>query len=219
MNAFHQDDDPLITSITTYIREYMSNYDASHDFSHIERVVGLAHHIYARSSPELQSQLDLRVIHLSALLHDVGDRKYLKEGEDGSTMIRDILIAKGADADLAQAVQTICLGVSYSSEVKDPGHVATLIGQHRELAVVQDADRLDAIGAVGIGRLFTYGGARTTRSMAGSVAHIDEKLLKLEGMMKTEVGRQLARERTERLRVFKGWWQDEVAFSTSVGTS
>ena len=74
---------------------------------------------------------------------------------------------------------------------------------------MQDADRLDAIGAVGIGRMFTYGGARTERSMGGTVAHLDEKLVRLEGMMKTAVGREVARERGERLRVFRGWWVEE----------
>ena len=58
--------------------------------------------------------------------------------------------------------------------------------------------------------MFTYGGAKTDRSMAGTMEHLDEKLVKLEGMMKTPVGRKVARERGERLRVFKGWWVEEV---------
>lgn len=65
--------DPLIISITSYVKTYMSNYDASHDWSHIQRVLGLARHIYAHSAN--RASLDLRVIHLAALLHDVGDRK------------------------------------------------------------------------------------------------------------------------------------------------
>lgn len=65
--------DPLVASITTYVKAYMANYDASHDWSHIQRVLGLARHIYAHSAN--RSSLDLRVIHLAALLHDVGDRK------------------------------------------------------------------------------------------------------------------------------------------------
>jgi len=66
-------DDPLVQAITAYVKEYMKNYDASHDFHHIRRVVGLARHIYSQTSNK--DDLDLRTIHLAALLHDVGDRK------------------------------------------------------------------------------------------------------------------------------------------------
>ena len=200
--------DPLVQSVTAYIEEYMSNYDASHSYDHIQRVVALARKIYAESPAE--PALDPKVILLAALLHDVGDRKYLKPGEDPTTMAAQILLDRGASEELAQKVQAICLGVSYSGEIKDPARVQELIKKYPELAVVQDADRIDAIGAVGIGRMFTYGGAKTKRSMGDSMDHLDEKLVRLEGMTKTAAGRRLARDRTERLLEFKKWWQDET---------
>ena len=80
--------------------------------------------------------------------------------------------------------------------------------QHPELAIVQDADRLDAIGAVGIGRTFSYGATRG-KGMEETLRHFEEKLEKLQGMMKTAEGKRLARVRAERLRVFRGWWVDE----------
>ncbi|KAK4121073.1 hypothetical protein N657DRAFT_658080 [Parathielavia appendiculata] len=203
-------DDSLIQSITAYVKAYMQNYDASHSWDHIERVVSLAHYIYAHSDPAFQSTLDLRTIHLAALLHDVGDHKYLQPNESPSTQIQTLLLSHSCPPSLATQIQTICSGVSYSSEIKDPSRVTALIATHPELAVVQDADRLDAIGAVGIGRMFTYGGAKTARDMAGTMAHLDEKLVRLEGMMKTAVGREVARVRGERLRVFRGWWVDEI---------
>ncbi|KAK4236679.1 hypothetical protein C8A03DRAFT_16698 [Achaetomium macrosporum] len=210
MDAFP--DDPLVQSITAYVKDYMSHYDASHSWDHIERVVSLAHHIYTHSEASFKSRLDLRTIHLAALLHDVGDHKYLKPNEDPTTQVSTLLESHACPPALASKIQTICLGVSYSSEVRDPARVASLIQAHPELAVVQDADRLDAIGAVGIGRMFTFGGAKTGRSMDGSMEHVDEKLLRLEGMMKTVVGRELARVRAERLRVFQGWWREEIGF-------
>lgn len=193
----------------------MSNYDGSHDFNHIERVVGLAKHIHAH----LPGERDQQVVVLSALLHDVGDKKYLKPGEDASTLVYELLLSLGAAEQLAKTVQTICLGVSYSSEIKDPARVQDLIKTHPELAVVQDADRLDAIGSIGIGRVFTFTGARTTRSMADSIEHFHDKLLKLESMMKTDVGRDLARVKTERMQEFLKWWDEEAAFSSGLPSS
>ncbi|KAI0390109.1 HD domain-containing protein [Xylariaceae sp. FL0594] len=201
----------LVKTVTEYVEAYMANYDGSHDFNHIQRVLGLAKHIHAHDSHA--SARDPLVVVLSALLHDVGDKKYLKPGEDASSLIRDLLVSYGATEELATKVQTVCLGVSYSSEIKDPAHVQALIKLHPELAVVQDADRLDAIGSIGIGRVFTFTGARTKASMEDSIQHFHDKLLKLKSMMKTEVGRQLAEERTRRMQEFLKWWAEEQAFS------
>ncbi|KAG9241625.1 HD domain-containing protein [Calycina marina] len=202
----------LIPKVVVYVEDYMGKFDGSHDFNHIKRVVGLSHTLYGsivKATPD--SKLDINIITLSALLHDVGDRKYLKPGEDSNTLVRNLLISFGAPEHLAARIQTICAGVSYTSEMKDPAYVLGLIEFYPELAVVQDADRLDAIGAVGIGRLFTYGGARTSLDMQGSIAHFDKKLLLLETMMKTEPGLLLAKERTEILKQFAYDWEHEIA--------
>ncbi|KAH8699605.1 hypothetical protein BGZ61DRAFT_450989 [Ilyonectria robusta] len=197
-------DDALITQVTAYVERYMSNYDASHDFNHIQRVLRLSQHIQIHT-PNTSRPL----VTLVALLHDVGDKKYVKPGEDASRMVYTYLRSLDVSESLAEAVQTICLGVSYSSEIKDPARVLALIDKHPELAVVQDADRLDAIGAVGIARTFAFGGAKS-RTLENTMDHFDEKLLLLEGMMKTEEGRRLAKERTERLRLMKQWWEAET---------
>lgn len=204
-------DDRLVLKAKAYSEAYMSQYDASHDWSHIQRVVAMAHKIYTATAPS-NPTLSLRKVILAALLHDVGDRKYVKPGEDPTTLVRDFLLGAGADKELADDVQAICLGVGYTSEVRDPARTAALVAAYPELAVVQDADRLDAIGAVGIGRCFAYGAVKDPhRGLQGSVDHFGEKLLRLEGMMKTQAGREMAADRTERLRMFETWWREENA--------
>jgi len=193
----------------------MSAYDGSHDFHHIRRVVGLTKRIYAELHGLLPISngsslpLNLQVATLAALLHDVGDKKYLKPGEDANTLVLARLVGFGATKVLAYKVQRIVLGVSYSSEIEDPAAVRDSIEKYPELAIVQDADRLDAIGAVGIGRTFTFGGAKGAKDMGETIRHFEEKLERLEGMMKTEPGKRMAKERTERLKTFKRWWEEE----------
>lgn len=205
---------PLIDRVIVYVQDYMSHYDGSHDFKHIQRVVGLAHTLHAEilASPSPTPHwpvLDPQIITLAALLHDVGDSKYLKEGESNERIIYDLLRELGAEEELATKVQKISHGVSYSSEIKDLQYVQDLIILYPELAVVQDADRLDALGAVGVGRIFTYGGAKAERGMEDSMKVMDWKLVKLEGMMKTQPGKRRAAELTARLKAFRGWFDEE----------
>ena len=129
--------DDLIPKATAYVRTYMSNYDPSHDFNHIRRVIRLAQQLYAAEAAAATAALDPTIVHLAALLHDVGDKKYLRDGEDPTTMVRDVLLGFGAGKDLAARVQVICLGVSYSSEVADPARVKQLIEQYPERELTQ----------------------------------------------------------------------------------
>lgn len=198
-------DEELLSKVKSYVKGFMSNYDPSHDWTHIERVVNLAQYIQ-----EQTPGTDRDTVTLCALLHDVGDKKYIKPGDDPTTQIHKALIDLGAPETLASKIQTICLGVSYSSEIKDPNKVINLIQQYPELAVVQDADRLDAIGAVGIGRAFAFGGAKN-RPLSQTMEHFEEKFVHLASMMKTDAGKKLAVERTRRIHLMQEWWAEETA--------
>lgn len=119
------------------------------------------------------------------LLHDVGDHKYVQAGDDPDKQMLNVLLERGASAALASKVQTIVKNVSYTNEIKRPEKVREVLLEHPELGIVQDADRIDAIGAIGVGRCFTYGAAKAPeRGMQGTVDHFDVKLLKLEALMK-----------------------------------
>jgi uncharacterized protein len=197
----------------------LPHYDASHDYAHIQRVLALALFILkVEQSENPQIPYDRTTVTLAALMHDVGDHKYTTtstpSSPDPKSLISHRLLSFGAPPALAQNVQTIVHAVSYSSEIRNPEHVLTILAANPELAIVQDADRLDALGAVGIGRTFTYGGAKDRprgSGMQGSVDHFEEKLVRLGTLMKTAEGVRLARERTERVRVFQRWWEEETA--------
>ena len=158
----------------------MSRYDASHDYAHILRVYNLTRTISAREAhlvPPVHYNPNL--IALASLLHDVGDKKYLMPGEDGSTMVQNVLLEFGAHVSLAKKVQDMVSHVSYSTEIENPSKIRNCITEHPELAVVQDADRLDAIGAVGIGRCFAYTAAKGKESLQEAITHFQEKLERL----------------------------------------
>jgi HD superfamily phosphodiesterase len=219
----------LFKEMSAFVTECMSGHDPSHNPAHVHRVGALANKILeAERALHPTTKYNGAVVKLAALLHDIGDRKYLSKMDaapgsqelDPTMMVQHALLARGATPELASRVQTIVSHVSYTTECKNPALIRRMIDEDGfvELGVVQDADRLDAIGAVGIGRCFTFLGAVGKKycvdgkwEMDNSIEHFGDKLVKLEGMMKTTTGREMARVRTERLNIFAGWWQEEMS--------
>lgn len=212
-------DEYLIEQTQMFVKAYMAQpqFDASHDYSHILRVLALSKHLLAvEKTLHPLVNLDETVITLSALLHDVSDRKYLPPpapAPSANDPLTPYLFLRSifCPSHLASAVQNIISSISYSTEIHAPSLVEKTLHRHPELAIVQDADRLDALGAVGIGRAFTFGGAKgdVTEGMERTIDHFKEKLEKLQTMMKTDEGRGIAKERTRRLLLFREWWDDE----------
>ncbi|GAB1191967.1 hypothetical protein APSETT444_001151 [Aspergillus pseudonomiae] len=211
----------LIPEISAFVTKCMASHDPSHNPQHVHRVVSLAQKILARETARAASVYDAEVVHLAALLHDIGDRKYLsqvaaisasiqgraaeEEAVDPQRLVYCVLVAHGAEEALAEKVQMIVSHVSYTTERAKPEEVGRLIREgYPELAIVQDADRLDAIGA---GKNFCPEGMWV---MDNAIEHFEEKLVRLESMMKTETGREMARVRTARLKEFQEWWADEL---------
>lgn len=233
MNDTSEEFQVLFSAMSAFVSDCMSGHDPSHNPAHVHRVVALAKNILEAERKLHPTKIyNGAVVKLAALLHDIGDRKYLSklnaaaggEAPDPLTMVQHALLAQGAAPELASRVQTIVSHVSYTTECKDPSLIRRLIDQDGlvELAVVQDADRLDAIGAVGIGRCFTFLGAVGKKycvdgkwEMDNSIEHFEDKLVKLEGMMKTTTGREMARVRTERLKTFAGWWEEEMSLTSA----
>ncbi|KAK5172591.1 uncharacterized protein LTR77_002711 [Saxophila tyrrhenica] len=201
----------LYLGVYDFVKDYMSRYDCSHDFNHILRVLALAKHILAQetlANPE--KKLQKQAVLLAALLHDVGDKKYVQSGDNPEHAVEEVLQKHGCPPRFVAKVALIVQHVSYSNEIKRPHLVKAILGAHPELAIVQDADRLDAIGAVGIARTFAYGAAKASdRGLQGCIEHFTDKLENIEALMKTETGKALARERMQRLKDFRQWWEEE----------
>ena len=188
-----------IKYVEEYVREAVQQYDSGHGWSHIERVVRLAVHIH-----DCEAKGDRYTVELGALLHDIGDHKFAVH--DGPAEIRRILGSLSIDQGVIDEVVSINENISFSKGKSDRP-------KSNELQIVQDADRLDAMGAIGIARAFSYGGFKgreiydpgqgfvnppglaDLKNSASTVHHFYDKLLVLKNLMNTPTGRKLAEER------------------------
>lgn len=170
-----------------FARNIFAGDSGGHDYDHTMRVYRMAVRLADAEGA------DREIVALAALLHDVDDRKLSPETCENLGRARGFLNSCGYPRDHAEQVLRIISQISYST-----GRIPDSL----EGKCVQDADRLDAMGAIGIARTFAYGGSKGRRlhDPAGedkttSIQHFYDKLLRLESLMNTETGRKLARER------------------------
>ncbi|AQU81051.1 phosphohydrolase [Planococcus faecalis] len=206
-------DQEKIKQCRNEVKKIYEQFDASHDWQHIERVMKNAKMILQ------QETADAFIVELAVLLHDVSDPKYKKPEED---LERDILNRLELSDAQRQEIQKVIESVSFKG---GNGKMATSI----EAKIVQDADRLDAIGAIGIARAFAYGGAKGRKlydwneqartkmteneyreAQTSSVTHFYEKLLLLKDQMTTVTGKHMAEERHEFMLIFLKQLQTET---------
>jgi len=194
----------IIENTISFVKQTLEGAEGGHDWYHIERVWNTARYIRKKEGAG-----DVLTIELAALLHDISDAKFNGGDEDkGSRMAGDFLKKLGLEQKKADHIQSIIQHVSYKG-----GFAQNQISSI-EFRIVQDADRLDAIGAIGIARAFNYGGFKNRpihnpemplqeykdpkayhKSDAPTINHFYEKLLKLKDMMNTSTGIEMAEER------------------------
>ncbi len=187
----------IICKVEEFVKSSLRNHDGGHDWWHIDRVRRLALKLQ-----EAEGCGDRLVIELSALLHDIDDMKFT-ERDDVNTgnKIRSLLDGLGICSHDTEKVVEINRKISFSSG-KDDGVPSD------EFRIVQDADRLDAIGAIGIARAFNYGGFLNNNlyDPAGknpsTIGHFYDKLLKLKNLMNTDTAKRIADERHKFLELF-----------------
>ena len=219
----------IIKKTELFVKQTLSKDSTGHDWWHIHRVRNLAKRIARHEGA------DIFIVELAALLHDVGDYKFFQGDEEaGAVKVREWLSSLEISSSFIDKIVEITSQISFMHTLPDKGkrkdkkNSATPTVS-KELMAVTDADRLDAMGAIGIARAFTYGGFfnrpiydpnikpskfitkeeyKTTE--APSINHFYEKLLKLKDMMYTKLGRKMAKRRHRFLNLylkqfFKEW--------------
>ncbi|EKN68926.1 HD domain-containing protein [Schinkia azotoformans] len=203
------DKNRLIEEATAFVRSELENEASGHDWWHIARVTKMAKHIAE------QEGADVFICEMAALLHDIADEKLNEGGEEaGLKRVKDWLEVHQADNETINTIIEIISTMSFKGGNHPP--MTTLEGK-----VVQDADRLDAIGAIGIARTFAYAGAhgdliydpaihprekmtkeeyRAVKTTA--VNHFYEKLLKLKNLMNTDTAKEMAEARHQLMEDF-----------------
>lgn len=197
-------EDQLIKITKSFVKETLKTAEGGHDWFHIERVYNNALLI---SKTE---DVDLFVVKLGALLHDIADSKFYDGDETlGPKLACEFLFKQNVDSLVIEHVVNIIKHISFKNSFKNKSGFTS-----KELEVIQDADRLDAIGAIGIARCFNYGGFKNRplydpavkpnlnmtkeeykSSSSPTINHFYEKLLLLKDKMNTKTGKQLAEKR------------------------
>ncbi|KAI3982892.1 hypothetical protein MKX01_010375 [Papaver californicum] len=206
----------VISKAEKLVISAMKGNDASHDASHAFRVRDLA--LSLAKEEGLSSSLDsMEIVELAALLHDIGDYKYVRDPSEEMITER-FLETENVEESKRQRILSIIKGMGFKEEL-----VSNQSAEFSpEFGVVQDADRLDAIGAVGIARCFAFGGSRShvlhdpnihprldlskgqymNKAEQTTINHFHEKLLKLKDLMKTKAGRRRAEKRHKFMEEF-----------------
>ena len=212
---------PMIEKTARYVEQKLKDAEAGHDWWHILRVWNNAKLIGQ------SEEADMLVVELAALLHDIADSKFHNGDEEiGPQTAGNFLESISAEPAVIEHVQQIIRHMSFKSSF------GSVDFRSLEMQIVQDADRLDAMGAIGIARAFTYGGFKNREmynpdippalnmtkeeyknSTAPTINHFYEKLLLLKDKMNTATGQEIAEERHQYmlsyLEQFKAEWYGE----------
>lgn len=212
----------LIEATINFVKTELKNAEGGHDWFHIERVYKNTLLIAK------QEKVDLTVVSLAALLHDIADSKFHSGDENiGPRVASGFLLKQNVSSEIIEHVTQIIENMSFKNSFD-----LNLSFTSKEMEVVQDADRLDAIGAIGIARCFNYGGfkdrplynpeiapnlnmtkAEYKYKKAPTINHFYEKLLLLKDQMNTKTGKQIALERHKYmegfLKQFYAEWEGE----------
>ena len=211
----------IIKKTREFVKLKLEGEGSGHDWFHIVRVSNNALDIAKKEKESYEGNIDVFVIELGALLHDIADHKFGYNDKDRKDIITNFLLELGVQNEIIDHVVYIANNISFNGG-KNKHKMETIEGK-----IVQDADRLDAIGAIGIGRTFAYGGykkrvmyipdsdldIKSKEAKEDTISHFYEKLLLLKDKMNTKTGYKKAQNRhrvmEEFLENFHSEWNGE----------
>jgi uncharacterized protein len=218
----------LIAAVHALVAASFKSHDPSHDMHHVMRVCRIA---VMLAEAEGLSPDDVAITHIAALLHDACDPKYFADCTVLDAAL-EVAAAHGLTAEQCALVAYIAKNVSYTKEIGGQQQQQQQPAQHHTIfCCVQDADRLDAMGAVGIARAFTFGAVKgrpfydaavpaivnptpeqyaTLCKASPTINHFAEKLFSLRGMLKTRSGMAMGHQRHQFMQLFVRQFLGEV---------
>jgi uncharacterized protein len=209
----------LIESTISFVKQTLAHAEGGHDWWHIYRVWKLS-----KTIAGVEKKANMMVVELGALLHDIADSKF-HDGDEtiGPGLAFEFLKSQNVDNVIISQVLNIINNISFKNSFGNSTYNKSL-----ELDIVQDADRLDAMGAIGIARTFNYGGFKNREiynptikpethltkkqyknSKSPTINHFYEKLLLLKNKMNTSTGKKIAIERHRFMEIYLNEFFDE----------
>jgi uncharacterized protein len=209
----------IIANTITFVKDTLKNAEGGHDWFHIERVFKNAILI------SREEKVDIFIVSLAALLHDIADAKFYNGDETvGPRIASEFLVKQDISKNIIEHIVNIIKYISFKNSFEKGAKTFN----SKELQVVQDADRLDAIGAIGIARCFNYGGFKNRslydpeiipnlnmtredykKTTAPTINHFYEKLLLLKAQMNTPSGKKIATQRHDFMELYLKQFYDE----------
>lgn len=188
-----------LNAINQYVHAIFETDITGHDAVHMRRVADIAKLIATRE------QADVFIVETAALLHDVGDKKLFRDPNQSIQAMEDFLISIDLSRNVIQQIKDIIADISFSKGA---------VPESLEGKIIQDADRIDAMGAIGIARTFQYGGANgqmiyDQNDSHSSIQHFYDKLLILKDTLHTRKAKEIAEERHQFLLAYlEQFWKE-----------
>lgn len=196
-----ENEEYILKRLEDIVKIKLQNEGTGHDWEHVYRVCNCAEIIAQK-----EQNVNMFILKICALLHDVADHKFISKESERKKIISDILFEVNITSEYTNEIFRIIESISFQNG-ENP-----IKSDRIESKIIQDADRLDSIGAIGIARAFAYGGSKGTPIFSPQVStqglcqdtieHFYSKLLKLSSNMNTQTGKEMAVKRHEFLELY-----------------